>query len=144
LYARDGRLNFEEPLVSVIGYTFIAAAFAALIALAITAPADARLRRVLSAMPLVFLGKYSYGLYVVHVPIILFLHDAGLRATQFPRLFGSSLPGVFVFCALGGLLSVACAVVVYHLWEEPFLRLKRHLPYRAAPTETRFVMRGAG
>ena len=137
LYASDGRLSFEEPLVAVIGYTFIAAGFAALIAMAITASSGARLRRALSALPLVFLGKYSYGLYVVHVPIILFLHDAGLRATQFPRLFGSSLPGVVVFSAVGGLLSLAVAVAIYHAWEAPFLRLKRYLPYRreAPPRE---------
>jgi peptidoglycan/LPS O-acetylase OafA/YrhL len=136
LYYRHGWLNFEEPLVAVVGYTFVAMGFAALIAMAIMASAGARLRRALSAMPLAFLGKYSYGLYVVHVPIILFLQDAGLRATQFPRLFGSSLPGVVVFSAVGAGLSLAVAVAIYHAWEAPFLRLKRHLPYRPqAPRE---------
>ena len=92
---------------------------------------------------MVFFGKYSYGLYVVHVPIVLFLRDAGLSATDFPRLLGSTLPGVIVFSAVGGLLSVACAVVVYHVWEEPFLRLKRYLPYRAAPSGARPAMSSA-
>jgi len=130
LYVRDGRLNLEDPVVARVGYTFIAVGFAAFIAMAVRAPAGARLRRLLSGAPLVFLGKYSYGLYVLHVPIILFLHDAGLQASQFPRLLGSSLPGVAVFSAAGGLLSLVCAVLIYHAWEAPFLRLKRYLPYR--------------
>jgi peptidoglycan/LPS O-acetylase OafA/YrhL len=130
LYLREGRLSLEDPLVARFGYTFIATGFAALIAIALTARAGSRLHDILSGSTLVFLGKYSYGLYVVHVPIILFLNDAGLQAWQFPRLLGSTLPGVAAFCAIGGLLSLACAILVYHAWEAPFLRLKRHLPYR--------------
>jgi peptidoglycan/LPS O-acetylase OafA/YrhL len=131
LYIRGGRLRAEDPLVTIIGYTAIAAAFAASIALVLTATRHGWLRRGLSSMPLTLLGRYSYGLYVVHVPIILFLESAGLRATQFPRLLGSTLPGVAVFCAVGGLLSLAVAAASYHLWEAPFLRLKRFFPYRA-------------
>jgi peptidoglycan/LPS O-acetylase OafA/YrhL len=137
LYLRDGRLNLEDPLVARIGYTFIATGFAALIAMALTARAGSRLNHILSGPIFVYLGKYSYGLYVVHVPVILFLSDAGLRASQFPRLLGSTLPGVAAFSAIAGLLSLACAVLVYHAWEAPFLRLKRYLPYgipRPSPT----------
>jgi peptidoglycan/LPS O-acetylase OafA/YrhL len=132
LYHRFGRLIYNDPIVSTIGYSFIAAMFAALIGIVITAPPGNWLRRVMSSFPPVFLGKYSYGLYVVHVPIIMFLSEAGFSARMFPRLLGSSLPGVMVFCAVGGMLSLGCAVAIYHLWEAPFLRLKRYFPYAKA------------
>jgi peptidoglycan/LPS O-acetylase OafA/YrhL len=135
LYLREGRLDFEDPLVTIVGYTAIATAGASLIAVALTAQSHGWIRRGLSAIPLTLLGRYSYGLYVYHVPIILFLESAGLRATLFPRLMGSTLPGVAVFCAVGGFLSLAVAVASYHLWEAQFLRLKRHFPYGEAVRE---------
>jgi peptidoglycan/LPS O-acetylase OafA/YrhL len=77
------------------------------------------------------MGKYSYGLYVLHVPVIWFLGTKiGLQTDFFPRLWGSSLPGAFVFCMIGGGISVLCAMASYHLYEAPFLRLKQYLPYR--------------
>lgn len=79
---------------------------------------------------LLFLGKYSYGVYVLHIPVLWFMESLGLQTGLFPRLWGSSLPGVLVFCVIGGGLSVLCAMASYHLWEAPFLRLKRYLPYR--------------
>jgi peptidoglycan/LPS O-acetylase OafA/YrhL len=64
--------------------------------------------------------------------VIWFLESiVGLQTDIFPRLWGSSLPGALVFCIVGGGLSVLCAMASYHLWEAPFLRLKRYLPYRA-------------
>jgi peptidoglycan/LPS O-acetylase OafA/YrhL len=125
-----GWLSYNDPLVSIIGYTFIATAFASLIALLLTAEPRSWLCRIFSGRSLVFLGKYSYGLYVLHIPVIWFLESNGLQTGLFPRLWGSSLPGVLVFCVIGGGLSVLCAMASYHLWEARFLRLKRYLPYR--------------
>ncbi len=125
-----GWLSYTDPVVRVIGYTFIATAFASLIALLVAAEPRSWLCRIFSARSLVFLGKYSYGLYVLHIPVIWFLESHGLQTGLFPRLWGSSLPGVLVFCVIGGGLSVLCAMASYHLWEARFLRLKRYLPYR--------------
>jgi len=130
-------------LVRAIRYTVIAGAGVSLIALALTASPRAWLRRFFASGPMVFLGKYSYGLYVVHVPIILFLADAGFRPDMLPQWQGSLLPGFLLFGGVCAGLSVACAVVVYHLWEEPFLRLKRRLPYRATQPEARLELRGS-
>jgi peptidoglycan/LPS O-acetylase OafA/YrhL len=119
-----------QSLVRAVRYTLIAGACGSLLALALNqSPAD-RLRRALSTAPLVFLGKYSYGLYVVHVPIILFVASAGLHASSLPAWSGSLLPGLLLFGLGSSGLSIACAVVLYQAWEEPFLRLKQHLPYR--------------
>ena len=125
-----GSFSFHDPVNSIIGYTLVASAFASLIAMLLTAEPRSWLCRLFSARSLVFLGQYSYGLYVYHVSIIWFLKSHGLQADLFPRLWGSSLPGVLVFCVIGGSLSVLCAMASYHLWEARFLRLKRYLPYQ--------------
>ena len=119
-----------QPLVRAVRYTLIAAASGSLLAFALGRAPASRLRRAISSAPLVFLGKYSYGLYVVHVPTILFVARAGLDAGSLPEWSGSMLPGLVLFGLVGGGLSIACAVVLYHVWEEPFLRLKHRLPYR--------------
>lgn len=143
LFLTVRKLNHYEPTVRTLGYTAIALAFASLIAVALSAPAQGWLRRLLASLPLTWLGRYSYGLYVFHVPIILFFKDSGFQAEQFPRLWGSSLPGVGVFCAIGALLSIACAVASFHLWETPFLRLKRYFRYEDRQTDLNGGLRDA-
>ena len=80
-------------------------------------------RAVLGARPLTFLGKYSYGLYVFHMPLIPFLGLCFPRS-DLGRALGSQHAGV----ALSILLSIAGTLVVaiasYELFEKRFLRLK--------------------
>ena len=132
IYLWNRRLAPLDPVVATVGYTLVATASAALLAMTVAAPLHSRLRRMLSATVLVALGKYSYGLYVIHVPVIWMLRRSGFQADLFPRLFGSSLPGVVVVSAVGLALSLGLAMLSYRYLESPFLRLKRYLPYRAA------------
>jgi peptidoglycan/LPS O-acetylase OafA/YrhL len=118
-----------DSVIGSVGLSVFAVGFAAAIGVALTSPSRSALRRFLSATPLVALGTYSYGLYVFHQPLILGLRDLGLDATVVPRLWGSQAPGVLAFGVIAVALSITCAVVSWHLWEQPFLRLKRYLPY---------------
>jgi peptidoglycan/LPS O-acetylase OafA/YrhL len=124
-----------DPAITTVGLTLFAVGFAAMIADALTAPAGSSLRRIFCAAPLAALGQYSYGLYVFHQPITMFLRDAGWQAGMLPSLWGSQLPGLAAFGAMVCIASALCAVASWHLWEAPFLRLKRYLPYRPAPPD---------
>jgi peptidoglycan/LPS O-acetylase OafA/YrhL len=126
--ARRG-LPENDPIVQTLGYTIIAVSCGALIATAVEGAVFTWLRRALCAAPLLFFGKYSYGLYVLHQPIIAGLTAHGLQADAIGRLHGSALPGVLVFGLVSGGLCIAAALLSWHLWEAPFLRLKRYLPY---------------
>lgn len=129
IYLEDRRLSILDPVVATIGYTLIAVCFASWLAIVVAAPTHSWIRRFLSGAQLVGLGKYSYGLYVIHAPVIWFLQQGGLRADNFPRFLGSTMPGVIVFSLIGITISVVLAMASYHYWELPFLRLKRYLPY---------------
>jgi peptidoglycan/LPS O-acetylase OafA/YrhL len=67
--------------------------------------------RVLSARPVVYLGKASYGMYILHVPILWW-------AVSWPT-------GVVFYCYV--LLVVAASCIVYAVFEEPANRYLRTL-----------------
>jgi peptidoglycan/LPS O-acetylase OafA/YrhL len=128
-------LPSEDPAVSVAGQALLALFFAAVLALALAARPEGRGGRWLAAPVLVFFGRYSYGLYVVHHPL-LFLKPEGLSFGLFPTVLGSSLPGWLLFVVAGVAVSVALSLLSWHLLEKPFLDLKDRMPARAAAIRT--------
>jgi peptidoglycan/LPS O-acetylase OafA/YrhL len=118
-----------DPLVITVGLSLLAVGAASLIAVVLLEQ-DSRLHWFLSAAPLVTLGQYSYGLYVFHQPVALLLRDAGWQVGMFPTIGGSGILGLVAFGGVVCLASGLCAFVSWHVWEAPFLRLKRYLPYQ--------------
>jgi peptidoglycan/LPS O-acetylase OafA/YrhL len=97
------------------GFGAVAVVNVALIggALAVTGPVAA----LLGARPLVAIGKISYGLYLYHWPVFLWL-DGERTGWSGPRLLGARLA-----------VTVVIAVVSYHLLECP-IRYRRRLVHR--------------
>jgi peptidoglycan/LPS O-acetylase OafA/YrhL len=86
---------------------------------------------VLSAPWLTSLGKYSYAIYVFHLPIHLLLHprvqarlSSGSDAARLAAHAGYTL---FVL-----VLSLLLAMLTWRVIEQPFLSLKRYFPMPAA------------
>lgn len=111
---------------SVVGYTFLAIAFTGL--LAISLASDARstpLGRALSARWLRYIGKISYGIYLLHYPIFILwarlIDSFGFRQSH--QVAGNLL-------AFAGqiLLATAAASISWRFFEEPILRLKELFP----------------
>lgn len=94
--------------MNAIGYVVVAAATVAVLAAVVTEPRS-RLSGVLSHPAAVAIGRRSYGIYLYHWPIFLFL---GVD-TRLPVL------------AIGVALSFAAAWISYALVERPFLAMKR-------------------
>jgi peptidoglycan/LPS O-acetylase OafA/YrhL len=80
---------------------------------------------VFASRPLVFLGVYSYGLYVFHHPLVVYAGSHDFGANLLPSVLGSRLPAQLVVTAVGMGLSVAVAMLSYHFYEKRFLALKR-------------------
>jgi peptidoglycan/LPS O-acetylase OafA/YrhL len=103
---------------------FLSVAFALLVHLAaegITGPVGWVLDRPL----LRYLGKISYGIYVIHnfAPIPVFAASAG-----FPLL--SSRPAKLLAM---GVFTVGLSMLSWHLYESRINALKRHFPYTRRP-----------
>jgi peptidoglycan/LPS O-acetylase OafA/YrhL len=104
------------------GFTALAVVFGALV---IWAYVDRGRRnwsdRLLSIRPLTVLGKYSYGVYVYHIPVIY------LAKMHFgdSAWFGHDLAPCSLFIAGALAATVAIAAISYEYFEKRFLRLKR-------------------
>jgi peptidoglycan/LPS O-acetylase OafA/YrhL len=123
-----GRL-FQQPaamhaLVAVT-YSFLAIGYVGILSMALSKrPA----RSLFSTAPLRFFGKYSYGLYVLHL-IVLGLIEPPFRL-RFREMHVSNGLAILSVGLFGLIVSMAAAYLSYQLYERPFLRLKRFFDYR--------------
>ncbi len=124
-----GGLSTGDPVVYTMGFTLLACFFGALLTLAVTAAAGSTLARVFSSRTLRFAGRYSYGLYVFHHPILILTSRNFFTVSDLPRVWGSQLPALGVYVALAGGLSLAAALASWHFYESRILRLKERFPY---------------
>jgi len=132
--ARHRWLYRMGPSVQTIGYSALAVMFAALLLMAVTSPPDSRLHRILGHRTLVFVGKYSYGAYVLHFMLFPLFQRIFPIAT-FQRVLHSELAAFVLFAVLSMAFTLALAVASYEMYEKRFLGLKRFFEYRtAAPT----------
>ena len=119
------RVTVSDTLIAVMLLPLIAAAAEGVPGVA---------GRMLGARPLRYVGRVSYGIYLWHlfVPALFFdiVH----------RLSGSDL--AWNRAALAGawtVVTLAISALSWHLFETPINRLKRYIPYVAAPAR-----RGSG
>jgi peptidoglycan/LPS O-acetylase OafA/YrhL len=122
----EARLLFytSQPLVVTVGYSILAAGFGALVILTVVRPGS-RLGRSLAWGPLVSIGRYSYGIYLLHrlgIAIARNVVDPGRSEGPFVVL-------QVLFWGVALALSYGLAWLSWHAIETPFLRLKRFVPY---------------
>lgn len=134
-----GGLEHDDPLVQTVGFTLLGLLFGALLVLSLAAlPGSGRARLFQSSFMRSF-GKYSYALYLFHLPLRALIRDTVYGKHQFLTLFGSQIPGQLVFYVAATALAFACALVSWHLLEKRFLRLKDSFPtapHRSAGIDT--------
>jgi peptidoglycan/LPS O-acetylase OafA/YrhL len=119
-----------SPHGMIVGYSVLAIVFAVITYAAasldntIGLAAKPIWHRILTRPGLRTIGKYSYGMYVIHKP----LHDL-FSATVLARLHvatAGNIPGAFAHIGGVTLASFLAAWVSYNLYEVHFLKLKRH------------------
>jgi peptidoglycan/LPS O-acetylase OafA/YrhL len=133
-----GITQFLAPLdfgTEEFAYPGIALVFAALVAHIVTAPPIATVPRLFTNRTLRTLGKYSYGLYLIHVPVrnvarIMIEGRGGL-----PELWGSQVPAQIVVTIVGIVVSFTLAYASWHLFEKQVLKLKSRFDSRTAPAD---------
>ncbi|MGO4328785.1 acyltransferase family protein [Cupriavidus sp. M-11] len=139
--AATGARVESSPWIYTVGLSVVALVAAGLVYTA----CGARGHPVFSQRWLVFLGKYSYALYVFH-PIV---RVVAAKAFGEPRLlFGSQIPWQLAFSAVCVAASVAAALLSWHLLEKHFLRRKDvlfpvRMPAPAPPPPAEVVARDA-
>ena len=105
---------------------------------ALVAPERSATSRFFRTRALVFLGTYSYGLYVYHHFISYYLtsNRTELELTQW---LGSHGVAIALQATLGVALSLAIAYVSYEFFEKRFLKLKRYFEATDRPSPRRTI-----
>jgi peptidoglycan/LPS O-acetylase OafA/YrhL len=112
--------------IPTVGFSLIGISCASLIAMSLRP--GSRTKQLFNNPILRFFGKYSYGLYVFHYPLgclltqpIRFFIDAHFHR----KVLGVIAGAIIVFT-----VSTLAALMSYHFFESPFLKLKKHFTYR--------------
>jgi peptidoglycan/LPS O-acetylase OafA/YrhL len=87
------------------------------------------LRPLLTTPPAVYLGRISYGIYLLHAPVFLAWYAGGYRWFDLPLPQLPTVSALWLF--LGATtLTVLVAALSFHLFEQPFLRMKQRFERR--------------
>ncbi len=127
LVSRDGL-----ELILPVRAALILLLLACLLVWALIAPERSSTSRFFRSRAMVFLGTYSYGLYVYHHFISYYFatHRTDLELAGW---LGSHLAAVALQAALGMSASIGLAYLSYELFEKRFLRMKRLFETPKAP-----------
>ncbi len=126
--ALGGTSSYRPPM-NVIGFTSLAILFAYFILWATAGGAG--LRAGLRSAPLRSIGKYSYAMYIFHVPVVALLRRPfDLTRTLNPLAFGALLAAEIAFAAA---LSYVGGFISWRLFENRFLQLKSRFEYVGEP-----------
>jgi peptidoglycan/LPS O-acetylase OafA/YrhL len=126
LAAWSGGFDSSAVPIESIGYTVLALGFGSLLVIILTSSHTHIINRLLNKGPLIALGKYSYALYLFHLPIRAVIRDKVYGPEQFLTIMGSSLPGQLIFYVMATFAAFVAAWISWHLFENRFLNLKRY------------------
>jgi peptidoglycan/LPS O-acetylase OafA/YrhL len=107
---------------SVLSYSFLATGFAGVLGLSlVSSSTDSLIGRALSMAWFRYLGKISYGIYLLHMPVFIFFEEwrSHWRAVLQTTAEGKLLAAAISFAAVFVIASVS-----WFLFEQPILRLK--------------------
>jgi len=136
-------LPARHPLNHLIGYSMYGAMFGALLIWAIAQKPGGWGQILLGGSFLVFFGKYSYGLYVIHGLLMPIFMEWTPVESWINALHSVSLGSIA--CTLTRIsISTALALASWHLFEKHFLKLKPYFEYQKSTTEVPFNPRPTG
>jgi peptidoglycan/LPS O-acetylase OafA/YrhL len=111
------------------GYSLIAITAGAMLVSAVNRPADSLWPRMLSAGWLRTFGKYSYGLYLIHPPVMRLVRGYVFDPAESEALEIAPWIGQVLFYPMAGAPALALAWLSWRWFEAPILRLKARFPY---------------
>lgn len=124
--------SFHPPALDAISESVIILFFGLLVLATLRTQFAEKLNQILTSPWLISLGKYSYGLYVIHG--LLRPHfQAMFPVNDWPKFLLSPLLYQILFYVLAGGLSYLLAYGSYHCFEKHFLALKRYVEYQRSP-----------
>ncbi len=119
-----GTTGLSSIVISRFGYTCVDLMFASFVFFVAQSVRRNRKVNFLRNRALRSCGKYSYGMYVLHMPIVIFLSVPLAYVFSTIRLH-RPISQVAVGIAVGTALTYVAALISWNVLENPFLRLKK-------------------
>lgn len=116
--------DYKHIPLNIGGYTSLTLLTSALISIFIIYPENFLINRIFRNKVLTFLGKYSYAMYLFHLPIALILLDILWRT----HLRGWKMYMLYVVLSFA--VTILTSFASWHLFEKHFLNLKRYFEYK--------------
>jgi peptidoglycan/LPS O-acetylase OafA/YrhL len=113
--------------IATVAHSLVALFFGAMLVYALNASPNSVGGKVIGSPILRFFGRYSYALYVFHHPLLWFKPAFSMRFV--PTVFGSQMPAYLLWLVISIGVTVACALISWHLVEKQFLKMKKFFPY---------------
>jgi peptidoglycan/LPS O-acetylase OafA/YrhL len=132
-----GHMHYESAVIHTVGFTALALFFGAILIVAVNAPPNGWLSRLLGHAGLTMFGRYSYALYFFNLPVRIVLQETLCAQHWLPRVWNSQLLEQLCFCLLMTAVTLAAAVGSWHLYEKHFLKLKKYFPTDQEPARAR-------
>jgi peptidoglycan/LPS O-acetylase OafA/YrhL len=111
------------------GYSIIAIIAGAMLVSAVNRPAGSLWPRMLSAGWLQAFGRYSYCLYLIHLPVMRAVREWVFNPEEYETLAVAPWIGQVLFYPVAAAPAFALAWLSWRFFESPILRLKAKFPY---------------
>lgn len=121
-------LIYTSSVSYTIGYTLVSVLLAQILILVLHAPPTTLVGKIFAGGFLRFFGKYSYAIYLFHLPIRAAIRDLFFGDAQFRQLIGPAIAWQLVFYVLATLAVIPPALISWHFFEKRFLKLKAFFP----------------
>jgi peptidoglycan/LPS O-acetylase OafA/YrhL len=115
-----------DPLVYTLGLSLTAIGSAALVAIARLSVPGHWLVRGLSNRAMREIGKVSYSMYILHVPILCLMALFGLELRKVTPWHGTLVPWLVLDLLIASAIIFLAALAAWHLYEKRLLQLKRY------------------
>jgi peptidoglycan/LPS O-acetylase OafA/YrhL len=119
---------WSEPWMQRLGYSGFAVAAAGLVLFGITPVEKSRAAAILSTGWLRSFGKYSYCMYLVHLPVSRTVREF-VEPSEMPMVMGTAWPAQLGYYVLATIPTFAVGWLSWRVFEAPILRLKSRFPY---------------
>jgi peptidoglycan/LPS O-acetylase OafA/YrhL len=124
--------GFWNRRVQAFGFEAVTGFSASLVGSLVLSAKPSPLNVVCESRALRWLGRRSYSLYIVHLPLMWYLVNRRFGPLVGRMHWTETDVGHLLFTAIGIGLSIALAIASWHLIEQPLLRWKKQFPYETA------------
>lgn len=125
---KTGPGNSPNFFIGTFAISLLGIFFGSCLAMAVCLRQESRMHRFLGSPFLRFFGKYSYCMYICHMPLIAFLAKIGLQSDHLTTVLQNKLLAIVLVNGIAFAATIAIALVSWNLFEKQWLKLK-DLPF---------------